>query len=115
MMIPDPEPKSASGEMPVVVSQDAILGKELFGSKGCVACHQPIASTIAPSLVGVYGTERKLTSGETVVADEAYLKESILFSNAKTAEGYAPSMPGYDGVFSDEEVEQLIAYIKSIK
>jgi uncharacterized membrane protein len=115
MMIPTPEPESAPGEMPVVVSQDAIIGKELFGSKGCIACHQPIASTIAPSLVGLYGTETKLASGETVLADEAYLHESILFSNAKTAYGYAPSMPGYDGVFSDEEVEQLIAYIKSIK
>lgn len=114
MAIPNPKPKLADGEVPVVLSENAIAGKEVFGAKGCVACHQPIASSIAPSLVGIFGTERPLASGGTALADEAYLRESILRSTAKVTRGYAASMPGYEGVFSDDEVDQLVAYIKSL-
>ncbi len=91
------------------------LGKTLFTKNGCNACHQPTDSTIAPSLYGIYGGERPLVSGETVVADEAYLKESILHSRAKIVEGYAASMPGYESVFSEEEVSHLIAYLQSLE
>ena len=56
-----------------------------------------------------------MASGETVMADEAYLRESILNSRAKVTKGFAPSMPGYEGVFSDEQVDQLVAYIKTLK
>jgi uncharacterized membrane protein len=115
MFIPDPAPKLAAGEVPVILSENAIAGKELFGVKGCVACHQPVASSIAPTLHGIYGTERRLVSGGSTLADEAYLRESILQSNAKVSYGYAPSMPGYEGVFSDDEVDKLVAYIKSIQ
>jgi len=115
MYIPDPAPKLAAGEVPVILSENAIAGKQVFNEKGCIACHQPVPSSIAPTLHGVYGTERRLASGETAFADEAYLRESILLSSVKVSYGYAPSMPGYEGVFSDDEVEQLVAYIKSIQ
>lgn len=115
MMIPHPTPKLAAGEVPVVLSENAIVGKKLFGAKGCVACHQPIDSSIAPSLVGVYGTERRLASGGSAIADEAYLRESILQATAKVSYGYAPTMPGYEGAFTDEEVDLMVAYIKSIQ
>ena len=91
------------------------VGQKLYASKGCVACHQPVSSSIAPSLVGIYGTERLLETGSSVIADDAYLRESILWSNAKVSHGYAPAMPGYDEAFSEDEVSQMIAYIKSLK
>ncbi|MGJ8640383.1 MAG: urate hydroxylase PuuD [Opitutaceae bacterium] len=112
--IPDPEARTSDGLTAAPLSSEAIEGKELFGEKGCIACHQPVATTIAPSLVGVYESERRLVSGETIVADEAYLRESILQSTAKVSYGFAPSMPGYEGVFTDDEVSKLIAYIKSL-
>lgn len=91
------------------------LGKALFTGNGCNACHQQADSTIAPSLYGIHGVERRLASGESVVADERYLKESILYPQVKIVEGYAASMPGYEKVFSEEEVTHLIAYLQSLE
>ncbi|MEM1221176.1 MAG: urate hydroxylase PuuD [Verrucomicrobiota bacterium] len=96
------------------LSAAAISGQQVFSTKGCIACHQPVTSSIAPSLHGLYGRERPLANGESVLADEAYLTESILYSNAKVAQGFAPAMPGFEGVLSDEEVSDLVEYIKAI-
>ncbi|MEM8867041.1 MAG: urate hydroxylase PuuD [Verrucomicrobiota bacterium] len=96
-------------------SPAAIEGEALFSRKGCIACHQPANTTIAPSLHGIYATERRLASGESVLADEAYLRESILNATAKVSYGFAPAMPGYEGSFSEQEVDQLIAYIRSLQ
>jgi uncharacterized membrane protein len=115
MYIPDPAPKLAPGEVAVALSPEAIIGQKVFNEMGCMVCHQPAGNSIAPTLHRIYGTERRLVGGGRVTADEAYLRESILQSNLKVSYGYAPSMPGYEGVFTDQEVDQLIAYIKSIK
>ncbi len=114
MFIPDPVLKDDNG-LPIQMTEEALLGQKLYAAKGCVACHQSVSSSIAPSLVGIYRTERRLASGSSVIADDAYLRESILWSTAKVSYGYAPSMPGYDDAFSEEEVSQMIAYIKSLK
>ena len=112
--IPDPVLKDDNG-LPIQMTEEALLGQKLYAAKGCVACHQSVSSSIAPSLVGIYGTERRLASGSSVIADDAYLRESILWSTAKVSYGYAPSMPGYNDAFSEEEVSQMIAYIKALK
>lgn len=105
----------SGGGGPALAIDDPIrLGKELYQGSGCMACHQPTDSSIAPTLHGIYGTERALASGETVIADAAYLEESILYSKAKVAKGYAPAMPGYETVFDADEVAHLIAYIRSL-
>lgn len=114
MFIPDPVKLSIDGNK-IEMSEDAILGQNVFTASGCMACHQPISSSIAPSLVGIYGTDRQLASGITVLADEEYLSESILNSTAKISRGYAASMPGYEGTFTKEEVTQMVEYIKSLK
>ncbi|MEO0509754.1 MAG: urate hydroxylase PuuD [Verrucomicrobiota bacterium] len=113
--IPDPVPESAAGIPIAPPSAEVIEGEKLFTGKGCMACHQPAASSIAPTLYGIYGTERRLADGGTALADETYLRESILQSTAKVSYGYAASMPGYAGAFTDEEVDQLVAYIKTLK
>jgi len=109
-----PTSGEAMADVSPAVSELIVQGEKLYRSNGCNACHQPLDSAIAPSVHGIYGTERRLTSGEFVLADEAYLAESIVDASAKVVDGYAPSMPGYATVFSEEEIEQLVAYIKSL-
>jgi len=64
--------------------------------------------------VGLFGKPVKLRTGETVVANEDYIRESILKPEAKIVAGYQPVMPTFKGVVSEEGVLQLIAYIKSL-
>ena len=87
-------------------------GKQLFSQHGCVSCHSN--KQVAPPLEGLYGQNaRKLASGATVKADEAYIRESIINPNAKVAAGYPPIMPSFQHL-PKEEVDALVAYIKSL-
>lgn len=89
-------------------------GEGLFQQLGCVGCHNPNDGGAGPSLVGIYGTERPLEGGQTATADENYLRESILEPQAKIVEGYQPVMPSFQGQVSEEQIMNLIEYIKSI-
>ncbi|WP_298482578.1 cytochrome c family protein, partial [uncultured Chloroflexus sp.] len=80
---------------------------------GCMSCH-PAGGGVGPDLHGLYGMTRPLADGSTVAADEEYLRESILNPNAKVADGYAPMMPSFEGQLSEDELKQLIEYIKSL-
>lgn len=92
----------------------AAQGEQLFANVGCAGCHRGDGAGIGPGLDGLYNRERALADGSTVVADEAYLSESILNSTAKVAEGYQPIMPAYQGQLDDDQVAQLVEYIKSL-
>jgi cytochrome c oxidase subunit 2 len=92
----------------------AVAGGRLFERLGCMACHQANDSGRGPTLIGLYGKRVKLQTGETVLADEAYLRESILKPNAKIVAGYQPLMPTFDGLVSEEAMVQLVSYIKSL-
>ncbi|HYL80606.1 MAG TPA: hypothetical protein VEU07_07325, partial [Candidatus Acidoferrum sp.] len=63
---------------------------------------------------GVFGNPVKLTTGQTVIADEAYIRESILDPPAKIVAGYQPIMPPFKGQVSEDQLVQLLAYIKSL-
>ena len=89
-------------------------GQKLFQDLGCQTCHQLDRQGIGPVLVGLFGKQQKLQSGETIVVDESYLRESILNPQAKITAGFQPLMPPYQGRINEEEVVQLIAYIKSL-
>jgi cytochrome c oxidase subunit 2 len=91
-------------------------GKQVFEGVGaCNTCHMnPNSAVKAPDLRGLFGKKVKLADGSTVVADEAYIRESILNPAAKVVAGYQAAMPAYQGVLSEEQVVQLIAYIKSL-
>ena len=65
-------------------------------------------------MVGVFGTMQPLANGQEVLADENYVRESILYPKNKMVEGYGGIMPSYNGLVSDSQLTQLIAYIKSI-
>jgi cytochrome c oxidase subunit 2 len=89
-------------------------GAQLFESLGCVSCHRAGEMQRGPQLVGLFGSTVHLAGGGTVVADERYIRESILDSSAKVVEGYQPLMPTYRGLINEEQVLQLIAYIKGL-
>jgi cytochrome c oxidase subunit 2 len=89
-------------------------GERLFQQLGCVGCHGVNAPVQAPSLEGLYGKAVPLQSGETVIADESYIRASILLPQKQIVAGYAPIMPPYQGQISEEGLLQLIAYIKSL-
>jgi len=91
----------------------AVAGERLFSSLGCMACHTN--AKLAPPLAGVYMSDVKLTTGATVLADAAYVRESILDPNAKIVAGFQPAMPSFKGRITEEELMQLMAYIKSLK
>jgi cytochrome c oxidase subunit 2 len=89
-------------------------GQKLFEQMQCHTCHTPGPAMRCPSLDGLFGRRVQLQGGQTVVANEAYLRESILNSRAKVVAGYQPVMPTYQGQLTEEQVLQLIAYIKSL-
>jgi cytochrome c oxidase subunit 2 len=92
----------------------ALAGEKLFRNLGCNACHRPGPGGLGPSLEGLFGTSRELQTGDTVMADEDYLRESILNPNARIVAGYQPIMPPFQGRITEEGLLQLIAYIKSL-
>jgi cytochrome c oxidase subunit 2 len=88
----------------------AASGERLFNAFGCATCH----GQRAPTLAGIWGQPRRLADGRTVTADEAYMRESILYSTEKIVEGFQPIMPSYRGQISEEQLMHLLAYIKSL-
>lgn len=89
-------------------------GKKLFTQLACVSCHR-VSSANGPSLQGIYGSKVTLQSGGSVVADDNYIRESILNPGAKVVAGYASIMPSFSGRVSEEEILSLIAYIRSLR
>lgn len=89
-------------------------GETLYVTSGCTACHQLNADSVGPALGGVFGSKVTLESGETITADKAYVRESILMPNAKVVQGFQPIMPTLAGVLSDAEVTDLVNYLESL-
>lgn len=89
-------------------------GEQLFEEKRCGNCHGSQDNVRAPSLYGIYGSQRTMTTGETVTADEEYLRESILRPYDKLTEGYDATMSAYQGLLTEEDVYAMTLYIKSL-
>lgn len=86
-------------------------GAQLYQKLACITCH---GTGRAPAFNGIYGKPVKLTTGQTVTVDDAYIRESIIEPSAKIVDGYNPIMPTFKGQVSEEELLQLIAFIKSL-
>jgi cytochrome c oxidase subunit 2 len=93
----------------------AEAGQQLFQQFGCASCHRTDGNGPGPRLQGVFGSQVRLENGEIVAADEGYIRESIVDPNAKIVEGYTPIMPSYQGQLSEEQINQLVAYIRSLE
>jgi mono/diheme cytochrome c family protein len=95
-------------------------GKALYAQLGCVACHSVDGSRegkTGPSWLGLFGSKRKLTTGQMIIADEVYLRESILNPTAKVADGAVngeAGMPSYDGVLNEEQIASIILFARSL-
>lgn len=94
----------------------AVAGQQLFQSLGCVSCHGANGEGgRGPTLAGLFGRETRLATGQTVKADESYIRESILNPQAKLVEGFGPIMPTFQGQITEDQLLQLMAFIKSLQ
>jgi cytochrome c oxidase subunit 2 len=93
----------------------ASAGERLFADLACNTCHRPDAPGRGPSLQNLFGSTVELQTGARVVADEAYIRESILTPGEKTVLGFQPIMPTFQGLVNEEGLLELIEYVKSLK
>jgi cytochrome c oxidase subunit II len=89
-------------------------GQALFQQLGCSTCHRFDVQGRGPSLAGIFGKPVQLEDGRSVIADEDYIRESILNSQAKIVSGFKPIMPIFQGQVSEEQLNALVAYVKSL-
>lgn len=89
-------------------------GKNVFQGLGCTGCHSPNSVVRAPPLEGLFGRPVPLEKGGTLIADARYIRDSILLPMSQVTAGYDPVMPSFEGQVSEEELMELIAYIKSL-
>lgn len=88
-------------------------GSQLFVSKGCFNCHTSVDNERGPTLKGLIGRQRKFADGGSHIADEQYVRESILEPWERLTFGYRDTMPAYKGQLTEEQVLQLMAFMKS--
>jgi cytochrome c oxidase subunit 2 len=89
-------------------------GQTLFQQLGCSTCHRFDVQGRGPNLIGVFGKPVQLEDGRTVTADENYVRESILVPAAKVVSGFKPIMPSFQGQVSEDQLNALVAYVKSL-
>ena len=90
------------------------VGEKLWNQL-CITCHSVDGSAgTGPTWQGLYGKTREFTDGTQAVADEAYLRESILYPGRKIVVGYGNAMPSFAGQLNDEEVRAINSYIATL-
>ena len=93
----------------------ASQGEKLFHQFGCANCHHFDDQGRCPNLRNLYNHPVQIANGETVLADDSYLRESILEPNAKIVYGFKPNiMPNFTGQVNEEQVLALVSYIKAL-
>jgi cytochrome c oxidase subunit II len=92
----------------------AAEGATLFRALGCGGCHGAGSAVRAPPLEGLYGRSVPLQDGSVAVADERYIRDSIVLPRSQVAAGYEPVMPSYAGRIGEDDLIRLVAYIKSL-
>lgn len=95
------------------MSPEAVEGSEIARTAGCAACHGSSGEGgVGPAWIGLFESEIELADGTTIVADEAYLRESIVDPQAKIRAGYEITMP--ENTLTDGEIDKVLAYIKAL-
>jgi cytochrome c oxidase subunit 2 len=109
------EPERFTGWLDLQPAGDdlAAQGGKLFRALGCSGCHQN-GTVRAPDLANIYGHPVALSDSNTVIADTRYIRDSILDPNKEIAAGYAAIMPSFAGVIGEDELQELVAYIRSL-
>ena len=111
MTPPDYAAWLAAGEK---IESMAQQGERLFTQLGCTSCHVAEGTGRAPSLVGIYGRPEKLANGETRIVDESLIHDAIILPNSVHLPNYQPIMPTFKGQVNEDQVNQLVAYVKSL-
>lgn len=94
----------------------AVAGQQLYQTLGCISCHGAAGEGgRGPALAGLFGRQVSLNNGQTVSADELYIRESIVNPQAKLVSGFGPIMPTFQGQISEEQLVQILAFIKSLQ
>jgi cytochrome c oxidase subunit II len=105
-------------QLPIPPAADPVAtGATLYFEQGCRGCHSTDGSRlVGPTFQGLFGTQRPLTDGTTVIADEGYLRTAILDPGAQVVQGFDNIMPGsYADLLREAQVDALIAYIESLR
>ena len=92
----------------------AAAGKTLFASYGCTGCHAGHSTVRAPALADLYGSPVPMRAGGTVLADDDYIRNKILYPDRQPIAGYRQVMPGFDGRIPETDLMRLIAYVKTL-
>jgi cytochrome c oxidase subunit 2 len=93
----------------------ASAGEKLFNDLACNTCHRPDSQGRGPVLNGLFGKTVSLVGGGMLTADEGYIRESILNPSAKITAGFQPIMPTFQGLVTEEQLLELVEYVKSLK
>ena len=103
-----------AGVTPKTYSALALRGRDVAESTGCMACHSLDGSqVVGPTWQGLWGSEKALADGSTVVVDESYIVESIRMPTAKLVEGFAPVMIAYDEAqLAADDLDALVAFLR---
>lgn len=101
-----------AGNAPQSMAQE---GAARFRQYGCSGCHGASASVHAPKLEGLFGRRVQLEGGSSVVADERYIHDSVMLPRKDVVAGYEPIMPSFQGEIAEEDLLEIIEYIKSLR
>ncbi len=93
----------------------ASQGEKLFQKYACNTCHTNDATGRGPVLAGLYGKQVLLAGNRTAIADDNYIRESILNPQAKVVAGFQPIMPTFQGQVNEEDLLKLLAFVKSMQ
>jgi cytochrome c oxidase subunit II len=102
----------ASGNSSQSMAQE---GAARFRQYGCSGCHGASASVHAPKLEGLFGRRVQLSDGSSVVADERYIHDSVMLPRKDIVAGYEPIMPSFEGQIAEDDLLDIIEYIKSLQ
>ncbi|HXY04892.1 MAG TPA: cytochrome c oxidase subunit II [Terriglobales bacterium] len=110
------EPAQYSGWLSggIISGSLAATGETMFQQLGCPTCHRFDIQGRGPNLQGIFGKPVQLEEGRSVIADENYIRESILSPSAKVVSGFKPIMPTFQGLVNEEQLTALVAYVKSL-
>lgn len=105
-----------AGESKPDLAPPWMKGKALVERYGCLGCHGVDGvDRIGPTFKGLYGRKVEMSDGSALIADESYFRESILDPAAKVVKGFDPVMPTYRGTLKDDEIAEIIAWLKTVR